>query len=153
MNPTYKELAEKVIDCFKKSTKANLIPANDLKHLLPDSSTADKVIDPLEKDFGLIERSGKYSFRLTERGWKFTTFSKLEKDSKKTPLNRYQIISTSLSIFFGLSTLILGYLNYDSNRKNDELKIEIDSFKTKSMIYKDSVQILNKQIKQYKENR
>ncbi|OBX17892.1 MULTISPECIES: hypothetical protein [Bizionia] len=81
MNPEDKELAEKVIDFFKKSKKSKLIPATDLKHLLPDNNIAEKVIYPLEKDFGLIERCGKSAFRLTNKGWDFTSFSNFKQSS------------------------------------------------------------------------
>lgn len=101
MNLEHKKLAEKVIDFFKKSNKSKLSPGRDLLHLLSDNNTAEIVIYSLEKDFGLIERSGKESFRLTDKGWGFTTFKKLEKDSKKTPLNTYQKIYLSFFILFG----------------------------------------------------
>lgn len=102
MTPENKILAEKVIEFFKKSDKAILSPGRDIQHLLKDANTAKKIITPLEKDYGLIERSGKESLRLTDKGWKFTTFDKLEKDSKKTPLSTYQKIYLSFFILFGL---------------------------------------------------
>lgn len=80
MNPEHKELAEKVIDFFKKSDKSKLIPATDIGHLLPDNTISEKVIYPLQKDFGLIERCGKYSFRLTDKGWDFTSFADFDKN-------------------------------------------------------------------------
>lgn len=97
-----KILAEEVIDFFKKSDKATLSPGRDIMHLLKDSNTAKRIILPLEKDYGLIERAGKGSFRLTNLGWKFTTFENYEKDSKKTPLNKYQKIYLTFFILFGI---------------------------------------------------
>jgi len=80
MNPKHNKLAEEVIDFFKKSEKAKLIPGRDLLHLLNENNIAEKVIIPLEKDFKLIESSGKNAFRLTDKGWKFTTFTDLMKE-------------------------------------------------------------------------
>ena len=82
MKPEDKELAEKVIKFFKDSDKSKLISATDLKHLLPDNNIAEKIIYPLEKDFGLIERFGKHSFRLTNKGSDFTSFSNLKQNTE-----------------------------------------------------------------------
>jgi len=102
MNPKLKDLAEKVIEFFKNSEKSKLIPGINLMHLLPDNNLAEKVIYSLEKDFGLIERCGRLAFRLTDKGWKFTTFDKYDKEIKKTPLNSYQKIYLPFFILFGL---------------------------------------------------
>src|SRR5690554_6853498 len=127
MNPEHKELAEKVIDFFKKSDKTILIPYNDLSFLIKEQEKMKSIIYSLENDFGLIARKGKEGIRLTDKGWRFTTFKKLEKDSKKTPLNTYQKIYLPLFIVFGVSTFILAYLNYNSNNKIDSLKSIVDS--------------------------
>ncbi len=151
MKPEDKELAEQVIVFFKESDNVMLSPSNHLPHLLPNNNKSKRVIDSLEKNFGLIEKCGEKnkSFRLTSKGWKFTTFEKLEKDSKKTPLNTYQKIYIALFIIFGLSTMVFGFLNYTSNRQNDVLKFQVDSLKTQSQIYKDSVELLKQQTKLY----
>ncbi len=138
MNPENKELAEKVINFFKKSEKSKLIPATDLKNLLPENNIAEKIIYPLEKDFGLIEKCGKYSYRLTDKGWKFTTFEQLEKDSKKTPLTLYQ----KIYLLFFIPVSILAVSNrffppvsksdfQELNRGFDSLTVEFDSVKKK----------------------
>ena len=151
MNPEHKKLAEKVIDFFKKSEKVKLSPAFDLPHLLPNNNASSKIIDSLEKNFGLIEKCGQHSFRLTEKGWKFTTFDQLEKDSKKTPLTLYQKIHIGLTIISLVFIFIFGYLNYYLNQdksaltnQNNLLNKENNQLKTDFVHYKDS---LNEYIK------
>ena len=113
MNPEHKELAEKVIDFFKKSDKSKLIPARDLLHLLPDNNIAEKVIIPLEKDFGLIERLGEESFRLTKNGWDFSSFSNLKQEKKSEFINNDFRDST------------IGQVNQSSNFSNNPQTIKI----------------------------
>ena len=127
MKPEHKELAEKVIDLFKNSEKSKLIPATDLKTLLPDSNIAEKVIYSLEKDFGLIERCGKYAFRLTDKGWKFTTFKNFDKESKKTPLTLYQKIYLPIFILFGLLSVYNRFFPSVSKSDFQELNRDFDS--------------------------
>jgi hypothetical protein len=79
MKPEDKELAEQVIEFFKKSEKSKLSPFRDLAHIITDRNKAEKLLYPLELDFGLLERSGSSSFRLTQKGWDFTGFADLEK--------------------------------------------------------------------------
>ncbi|WP_310991609.1 hypothetical protein [Aequorivita marina] len=98
MNPKYKDLAEKVIEFFKNSDKYKLVPARDLLHILKDRETAEKVIHPLEKDYGLLERSGKYSLRLTKKGWEFTTFANLEQQRKPNILSENLSNATTAEI-------------------------------------------------------
>ncbi|MCB4809634.1 hypothetical protein LG651_15365 [Tamlana sp. 62-3] len=145
MNPKNKELAEKVIDLFKKSDKSKLIPHKDLLHILPDNNIAEKVIYSLEKDYGLIERCGKEAFRLNDKGWKFTTFDQLEKDSRKTPLTLYQKIY--LFFFIPVSILALSNRFFPSVPKSDfqELSRGFDSLNIEFDSVKKQIELLTKQ--------
>jgi cell division protein FtsB len=158
MNPEHKELAEKVIDFFKKSEKVKLSPAFDLPHLLPNNNVSNKVIDSLEKNFGLIEKCGKYGFRLTEKGWKFTTFEKLEKDSKKTPLTLFQKLQITITSLSLITAIILGVLNYSLNQdksaltnQNNLLNKENNLLKPQIVQYKDSLNVYKQTILSEKE--
>ncbi|MFA9194179.1 hypothetical protein AAGV33_07150 [Flavobacterium sp. FBOR7N2.3] len=144
MNPEQKELAEKVIDFFKKSDKTKIVPGMDLLHLLPDNNSAEKVIYSLEKDFLLLERTSKESFRLTEKGWRFTTFAKLEKESKK--LSLFQIMQLSITALSVITAIIFGLLNYFSNLEKADLKEQNFLLKSDIVLYKDSINSYKKQV-------
>ncbi len=136
MKAEHKELAEKVIDFFKKSEKSTLSVRMDLLHILPDSNIGNRIIYSLKNDFGLIERMENGSFRLNDKGWKFTTFDKLEEDSKKTPLNLYQKIYLPFFIIFGLLGIYKVFQPtvpvsdfQELSRDFDFLNVELDSVK------------------------
>ena len=148
MKPEDKELAEKVIKFFKDSDRLTLIPERDFPHLIKSDDISKKVMNSLVNHYNLLKIEGtknKY-FSLTKKGYEFTTFENLEKDSKKTPLTLYQKIYIPLFILFGFSAMILSVLNYNSNQKNDVLKSQVDSLTTEFHIYKDSVGMLKSQI-------
>ncbi|MBU2914999.1 hypothetical protein [Reichenbachiella agariperforans] len=145
MSPENKKLAEEVIDFFKKSEKSKLIIATDLKHLLPDDNIAVKVIYSLEKDFGLIERCGKSAFRLNNKGWKFTTFEQLEKESKKTPLTLYQKIYLPIFILFGLLSVYNRFFPSVSKSDFQELSRDFDSLNVHFDSVDKQIEILKEQ--------
>ncbi|MDP2524869.1 hypothetical protein [Maribacter dokdonensis] len=69
---------------------------------------------------------------------------------KPQPIPKYQKIYLPLFILFGISTMLFAYLNYSSNNQNDFLNSKVDSLRTESLIYKDSVGQLKSQIELYK---
>lgn len=145
MNPEHKKLAEQVIDFFKKSEKSKLIPAKDISHLLQDRNISEKIIYSLEKDFGLIERCGKCAFRLNDKGWRFTTFDQLEKDSKKTPLTLYQKIYLPIFILFGLLSVYNRFFPSVSEYDFQELSRDFDSLNVEFYSVKKQIELLPKQ--------
>ncbi|WP_319481985.1 hypothetical protein [uncultured Draconibacterium sp.] len=79
MNKIHEQMATMVIDLMKQNngsmTKSNL--SKSIKDL---ENNRFPVIGGL-KDIGLIVDLGSYSYRLTDKGWKFESFEKLNYES------------------------------------------------------------------------
>ncbi|MCX7552094.1 hypothetical protein [Xanthomarina sp. F2636L] len=121
MKPKDKELAEKVIKFFKDSDKAELSFRAHLIHLFNDKDKSIRIMNSLRLDFKLIDKNENGSFRLTDKGHKFTTFAQLEKDSKNTPLTLYNKIRIGLTVVSLGLVFIFGYLNYSLNQDKTDL--------------------------------
>ncbi len=70
---------------------------------------------------------------------------------KPQPIPKDRKIYLVLFIIFSSLTVILAFLNYNSNNRNDFLNSKIDSLKIESRIYRDSIGLLKSQIELYKE--
>jgi hypothetical protein len=98
-------------------------------------------------EIGYVSVSGNGYISLTDKG--------RDKKNGTEPHNRiskYQKIYLPLFIIFGLSTMFFAYQNYNSNNRNDFLQSKVDSLKTDSLIYKDSVAQLKSKIELYKKS-
>jgi len=145
-----KTLHQTNCEIFEIVKNKELILYSELPKMLGvDQDLVLQSIGKLKNDHGLISvKSQKLS--LTEKGLKQKTFESYLESLKKEPIPRYQKIYLPLFILFGFSAMILGILNYNSNRKNDVLKSQVNSLTNKSRIYKDSVGLLKSKIELYK---
>lgn len=90
------------------------------------------------------------SMKLTPKGERLKEFKKgfvkFENKSTNTPLTLYQKIYLPILIFSVLFSVVLGLLNYLSNKKIDSLTEKYNLLESEFGHYKDSVNKLNKKI-------
>lgn len=102
MNKEHQEIAIKFINVLKEN--AGLMTGVDVdKHpikMLFDFKTDLIVIDGLS-DLGLIDKSRKGVFRLTDKGWHFKSFERLYRDEK------IKLIGTKTTIIIAILTFLI----------------------------------------------
>jgi hypothetical protein len=127
MNPTHKELAEKVIDVFKESDKPILRFSEDLAHLFPNINLAKKIINNLtEAEY--LKLTSKGFFKITNKGLNFKSFADL--DNKAEIENRKNILDLKLKewqvktfwwiFIIALISSTLGIYNFINNLSPSE---------------------------------
>jgi hypothetical protein len=102
MNKEQEKIAIKFIDAIKvnEGLMTSIDIDNDPIRKLFDFKTDIVVIDGLA-DLGLIDKSRKAVFRLTQRGWRFTSFKKLHFE------NKLQLINTKVILVIAIITILL----------------------------------------------
>jgi len=105
MNTKQKEIAEKILKKMK-SSESGVIFIKELISFVNDPILASLIIRYLKNDMSLIDDFGSERYRLTDVGWEFESFSKLEQQ-KKDEKSREQLEFEKSKIDFKLAEKML----------------------------------------------
>lgn len=95
MTDQNKNLAEKIIATMK-SVDSNIIAETAVNHMVHDSNTRNSIMESLINDYNLVQKCGKFDFRLNSNGIEFKSFADL--DNKKRDLKNRDDIELKLAI-------------------------------------------------------